>query len=123
MSCSTSSTVTRELVQEPRQRLDGLRRLLDRQALRRLVEQQHLGLLRHGHGDLEQPLVAVAEQAGRPVCDMRRGRAAPAPRRPHCAPRAKTLRRRTAASGARWRACAASMAFSRADISGKSDVS
>ena len=51
-------------LEEPRQRLHGLNGLLHGQPLRRLVEQKHLGLLRHRHRDLEEPLVALAEQAG-----------------------------------------------------------
>src|SRR5262249_59103055 len=50
--------------QEPGQGLDSLSRLLDREALRRLVEQQHHRLLCHRHRHLEKPLVAVTEEAG-----------------------------------------------------------
>jgi hypothetical protein len=69
MSCSTRRTVIREDLQEARERVDRLGRLLDREPLRRLVEQQHARLLRHRHGDFEQALVAVREQSGRPVGD------------------------------------------------------
>ena len=52
------------LIEESRQRFDSLRRLLDGQPLGRLVEQQNLGLLRHGHSHFQQALIAVAEKPG-----------------------------------------------------------
>ena len=96
-------------LQEPRQRVDGLGRLLDREALRRLVEQKHLGVLRHGHGDLEEPLVAVAEEAGRAARDIARDRAARGRHRRHFAPRAKTLSPPNGSQRRGLRACAASV--------------
>ena len=53
--------------QEAGEGLDRLRGLLDREPLGRLVEQQQARLLRQGHRDFEEPLVAMRQQAGRLV--------------------------------------------------------
>ena len=55
------------LARDPPDDVDGRRGVFRRQALRRLVEQQKGGLLRHRHRDLEQTLIAVRQRGRRLV--------------------------------------------------------
>src|SRR5206468_1657852 len=80
------------LARELPDHLHGRSRVLRREPLCRLVEQEQLRLLRHRHGDLEQALVAVRQRRGRhsaPVAEAERGEALLRPslgRLEQCAP-------------------------------------
>ena len=67
MSCSISSTPTPSLVADRHQQLVELRRFARVEAGRRLVEAEQPRLGAHGARDLEPPLRAVGQLAGRPV--------------------------------------------------------
>jgi hypothetical protein len=56
--------------QQGGERIDGLRRFLHRQALRRLIQQQQARLLRQAHRNFQQALVAMRQQSGRTVRDI-----------------------------------------------------
>ena len=64
MSCSTKITVKSPFASISRRICDGAVGLLDRQALRRLVQHQEPRLLRDRHRDLQQPLVTMRKQPG-----------------------------------------------------------